>query len=141
MAYDEATNTLLVGDSGESGGAAPVLDGGIEAIDLVSGTSKGFVISEEALGAEINGFARVSASRLLVLAGRAVVSVDPGTAVTSALAGLDDVDGMKLVGNDLFVWKSGGGLRRFDATTGAETTDGAAYTFGDLPVYGVSPSP
>ena len=102
----------------------------------------GFVITEETLGAEINGFARVSANRLLVLAGRSVVSVDPTTgAAATATPVLDDADGIKVVGNDLFVWKTGGGLRRYDATTGAETTNGEPFAFGNLPVYGVSPSP
>lgn len=142
MAYDSATNVVFVADSGETGGETPVLDGGIEAIDLNSGTSSGFVITEETLGAEINGFARVSANRLLVLAGRSVVSVDPTTgAAATATPVLDDADGIKVVGNDLFVWKTGGGLRRYDATTGAETTNGEPFAFGNLPVYGVSPSP
>ncbi len=54
--HDEAAGLLYLAEVGAFG----VLDGGIEAIDLVAMGSRGFVVSEEALGDDVVGFALIA---------------------------------------------------------------------------------
>ncbi len=139
---DEAGERLWVG----SGGDSFAIDGMIEEVDLTTGESAGVVVEESTVGAEINGFAVVGASRLLVLAGADVIAFDPGAdfpAEPEVIA--SGIDGMLLTAGALFTWARMGdqaGLRRFDPADGTETTPGAGpWTFGALPIYGVAAAP
>lgn len=138
----EAGDTLWVGSAGDFF----ALDGMIEAIDLDAMTSTGAVVTEETLDAELSGFAFVAPDRLVVLAGTDVIAFDPAGAFPAAPAPLaTGVDGLLLHDGSLFTWSRAGespGLRRFDAADGTELTPSAGpWTFGDLPIYTVTPAP
>ncbi len=141
MAYDADSNQLWVGAAGDSF----ALDGAIEAIDLATGASAGALLTETTLGAELNGFAAVSPTRVYVLAGTDVVLWDSVTGAMPAAVVASNVSGMLLMGDTLFTWSrmgEGVGLHSFDAATGVETTPAAGATsFGAMPIAALAPVP
>ncbi len=132
---------LLVGEVGMFG----VNDGGIERIALPSGQSKGFVITEETLGGDINDFAVVSdhlAYAIVALPdfSTSVVAFDPatGTVTSTLLSHGEFYSDIEL--NDrgeLFVVDrtfANPGLRIFRAADGTELTANPLRV-GDLPPF------
>jgi outer membrane protein assembly factor BamB len=80
LVHDAARERLLVGSSGFFG----VLDGGIESFDLRTERAAGFVVTEQALGGDVSGFALFRADRAFALISDAafatkVVAFDPQT--------------------------------------------------------------
>jgi hypothetical protein len=132
---------LLVGEVGAFG----TNDGGVERIALPSGQSKGFIVTEEALGGDINDFAVVSdrlAYALVALPdfSTSVVAFDPGSgAVTSTLLAhgefYSDIEvndrGELYVVDRTF---ANPGLRVFRAADGTELTANPLRV-GDLPPF------
>src|SRR5688572_32681161 len=77
---------LLLGSTGDSF----AIDGGIELVDLTAGESMGFVLEEETLGDEINGFVPDGAHAFYVIEGMNLVHVD-GEETTLVREGTDGV--------------------------------------------------
>jgi hypothetical protein len=133
--HDAPTETIWVAATGD--GFAP--DGRIERIGTDPLETRGDIVTEAELEAEINGFAVISATRMLVLAGTTIVAFDPakGPSVSETVA--SDVDGMLVHEGTLYAFsRSLGtlGLRTFDAASGTETTPaGGPITFGELPIF------
>jgi len=141
LAFDAGNNRLLVGSTGD--GFA--LDGGIEAIDLSTNRSIGYLLTETELGAEINGFAFFDPTLAYVLAGRDVFpwNLTANTVGTTPIA--IDIDGVLLLEDRVFTWTRTGdaaGLRMFDAADGHELTRSVGpWTFGILPISALSAMP
>ncbi len=137
LQHDAATDILYVGTTGDNF----AIDGQIEAVDLGAATTMGVVVSESDLSAEINGFSVVSPSRVLVLAGTDLVSLNPAEDTITPVTVASEIDGLYVHRGTVWAWARGGsspGLASFDAVTGDETTPAAGrFTFGDLPVLGV----
>ncbi len=136
--------TLWVVASGAQGAEQPVLDGGIEAIDLATLGSKGVVFSEMELGAELMGAVRTDAGVWWVLANDEVLALSLADATLRERIA-QGVDDMARVEGSLYAWAGPGafeGLRRFELASGDETTTGPTSWFvGDLPVVGVAGIP
>ena len=139
--HDAATNTLVVGASGDSF----ALDGQLEVVDLETHASVGSVTTETMLGAEINGFGFASPNRLVVLAGSQVLAFDPTVDFGVPELLLDGADGMLLVDGVVWTWArmgDGAGLRAVDPDDGSDVTPGGGpIAVGTLPVNGAVASP
>jgi hypothetical protein len=135
--YDPAGELLYVGATGDSFAT----DGQIEVVDLAAGEVIGVLVTEADLGAEINGFAFVSPTRVIVLAGTDLVAVDPTLEPVAPEVLATEIDGLFLHRDTLWAWARGGsdpGLASFDPVTGDETTPASArIAFGDLPILDV----
>jgi YVTN family beta-propeller protein len=129
-------NRLLVGSAGDSF----AIDGGIERVDLAESGSIGFMVTEEQLGYELQGFEVVSASDIAVLAGGRIVHWNPMTESLSEPL-VTEIAGILLHDDSLNAWGATG-LRRFRTSDWHETTPAAGpWTFGAFPIQGVAPSP
>jgi hypothetical protein len=129
--------TLLVGSAGDSF----MIDGGIEAVDLEMGASMGFVLTEDDLDNELNGFVPDGADAFFVLSGLDLVHVtatgDPPE-ITTMRAG---IDGLFASDTTLFAWSrmTDPGLRVYSLADGTELTPGGMpIAIGELPIYGVA---
>jgi hypothetical protein len=135
--YDPAEELLYVGTTGDSFAT----DGQIEAVDLTAGEVMGVVLTEADLGAEINGFALISPTRVIALAGMDLVAVDPTVDPIDPTVLATEMDGLYLHRGTLWAWARSGsnpGLASFDPTTGEETTPATGrLAFGDLPILDV----
>jgi len=127
-------SALLVSQIGNFG----VQDGGIERVDLTTGTAEGFFITEAALGGDIYDFVLVSSRLGYAVIGRPdftndLVSFDPkaGTAIATVLSGVEYIPDIEL--NDrgeLYVADRTGassGMRVFRAQDGVELTEGPIH--------------
>jgi hypothetical protein len=140
MTYDATANRIYVG----SAGGSFALDGGIEIIDVAAGASAGFLVTEEQLGGELNGFGFVDPATLAVLIGMELSMVDMTTDPPSVRVLRGSVDGMVLDGHCLFSASRGEedeGLRVHDVRDDSDITPGGtAIRVGELPIYGMAPA-
>ena len=129
---------ILVGDGTLTVGCAGVpglADGGIETVDLATGLSLGYEVTEAALGGDLNRIQRHGADLLAVVNDAAfntfVARSGPGgVTVLDTGAGFVHAD-LWVDGDDLYVLDrtgSASGLRVLDAVTGIEQTPGALNT-------------
>lgn len=135
-----ATKGLLVHDGGiwlSQAGQFNVLDGGIERVDLASGTASGFLVSEADLGGDVADFVLVSARLAYAIVNRpgfttALLSFDPTS--RAVLATHHQTNGYHLFDielndrGELFLAdrsRLAAGLRLFRAADGAPLTGGA----------------
>lgn len=128
--------TLLVGSAGDSF----AIDGGIERVDLEMGMSLGFVLTEDDLGNELNGFVPDGLDAFFVIKGLDLVHVAAGEPpeITTMRAG---IDGLFANETTLFAWSrmTDPGLRAYSLADGVELTPGGMpIEVGDLPIYGVA---
>jgi hypothetical protein len=124
-------------------GAARVLDGGIEVVDLNEGESLGLALREEDVGRGITGIAWVGPTRAYVqiaaeldeewveVTPSAIRVWDPDTGILSEEDVATGTSGMRIHDGVLYT-RSGGTLRRFDAETGADLGD---VEITDEPLY------
>jgi hypothetical protein len=122
---------LLLGSTGDSF----AIDGGIELVDLTAGESLGFVLEEETLGDEINGFVPDGADAFYVIEGMNLVHVD-GEETTLVREG---TDGVFATDTALVSWSRDAdpGIRVHSLADGTELTT-EPIEVGDLPIYGVA---
>jgi hypothetical protein len=141
LRYDADSDTLWVAASGDSF----AIDGALQSGDVAATGTPADLLTETTLGAELNGFAVVSPTRVYVLAGSDLVVWDGVAGSTPGASIASGVDGLLLVGDTLFTWSRMGdgiGLHTFDAATGAETTPASgAFNFGSFPITGLAPAP
>ncbi len=140
LQYDAASGTLYVGTTGDSF----AIDGQIEVVDLATSSVTGTMLAESDLSAEINGFAVISETRVFVLAGPDLVTVNPtlDTIVPELVS--TAMDGLLMHRGTLWAWARGGadpGLGSFDPATGDETTPTSGRVELDLPILDVVPVP
>ncbi|MCS6799587.1 MAG: hypothetical protein NZ898_13880 [Myxococcota bacterium] len=132
---------LWIGATGDSF----MRDGAIERRSRRDGMRLGVVLDETTAGGEINGFARISERRVVVLVDRTLRAFDPVAGWGSASTLADGIDGFVARDGVLWAWRrmgDGAGLRRFDATSGTETTPhGMPLVVGTLPVYAAAIEP
>ncbi len=120
------------------------IDGQIEVVDLATSSVTGTMLAESDLSAEINGFAVISETRVFVLAGPDLVTVNPtlDTIVPELVS--TAMDGLLMHRGTLWAWARGGadpGLGSFDPATGDETTPTSGRVELDLPILDVVPVP
>jgi hypothetical protein len=130
-------------------GAAGVLDGGIEVVDLNAEESLGLALREEDVGRGITGIAWVGPTRAYVqlaaerdaewveLSPSAIRVWDPDTGTLSEEDVATGTSGMRIYDGVLYA-RSGGTLRRFDAETGTDLGD---VEMTDEPIYSMVPVP
>jgi len=149
IAYDAPGQRLLIGAPGNY----QALDGGIEAVNLNTLQSDGFLMSEGTLGAELQQFYWQTNTRSVIWYGSTVRLWNPsgGAVFAEDLTTIENgIGGMVGVKDTLYVFAQTGasaGLRRFDLTTCAaegtctETTPAAGpWHFGDAAIaQAVSP--
>lgn len=133
LLHDSVGNRLLLG----MGGAYAALDGGLEAIDLATGLSQGYLLRESDVG-ELGGMIAVSDRRAyLWLSPEYGANPVPGALRSLDLSTFEFGDrffqgagGAVLLGDHLYAW-SGTTLARFIAATGQEDTNGYPVEIGD----------
>jgi hypothetical protein len=122
--------TLVVAQVGNFGSQ----DGGIERIDVATGTAQGFFITEASLGGDINDFVLVSDKLGYAVIGMPdytnnLVAFDPqtGAATATLLSGVEYIPDIELNSRgELFVAdrsEATGGMRIFRAEDGVELTE------------------
>lgn len=138
MIHDRESGELWIGSAGDSF----ALDGGVERVDLATGASNGWLIEETTLGAELEGIAPGTSSRLNVLAGGSIRHVDPTSGELVGEPYATDVTGLVLHAGAVWAWGPSG-LRAFDAGAGADISSamGGPWTFGSLPIVSAAPAP
>jgi len=141
LQHDPETDVLFVGSSGDSFAA----DGQIETIDLATLEVMGSVVTEAELSGEINGFAVLSPTRVVVLLDQDLVTIDPTVDFIVPENIASEMDGLLVHQDTIWAWARSGeepGLASFDASTGMETTPAAGrFNFADLLVFAVVPVP
>lgn len=135
--HDAVHGQLLVGDTG----AYAMLDGGVEAVDLTTLRTTGFLLTETELGADLDFFVASDATHAFVVAGGVLRAWNPETRTLGATLVASDVSAIGLAGDTLYVAARMGasaGIRAFRASDGIETTPASGPVgLGALPVYGL----
>jgi len=139
--HDVEHGRLLVGTTGAYG----ALDGGVEAIDLTTLRSTGFLITEADLGGDLDFVVASDASHAFVVAAGVLRAWNPETRVLGATLVASDVSAVLISGDTLYVAARMGasaGIRAFRVLDSVETTPASGpLAVGALPVYGMAAIP